>query len=521
MFIKVFNLTGLTSIMKKFPLSLLAITSTALLSSLQLAHANQCDGQLYGINAGRGDTGIVFKLDEYTQSAEAHSRAKFSSSALAHVKESNRLYYISAPRPIDYKVDVAHLDFNSTQLKSLPISGSKFKYIKLAYVDLNTNEHVEVGRTKNMYRLTYDETNNRLLGSYKNKLYTISPETAETSLLGEISGLDSDSGIWRGDMVFKNSELVLVTSSSLYTVDIDSLRATKLADHNLSSVTGAALNQQGDILLSRTSLTDLGHSNKSQLYKVNTSTGNTCHVADFPVRINDLAANFNESTTCYSAPICSVSDIPTITLTAISDSVTEGDTLSYELQLSNVFEQDVEIFVSTTQGTANTNDYRFINQVVTVPAGETSYVINIATIDNNDYSEDKAFTLNATAQSNSVGSATAPAYILNDDAQCVPENYTRINYSFVSESSSNNNDWGIKVNGQYIKLLDEHGTDGYYDVKASDSISYVLAVNGNASKLKTAFKMFWNKQYWEDQNDHDYNDFVVRVTTKPIQSECN
>ena len=135
--------------------------SVAILSSLQVAHANQCNGQLYGINAGRGDTGIIFKLDEYTQQTQAHSRAKYSSSALAHIPETNRLYYISAPRPIEYQVDVEHLGFNSTELKSLPISGSKFKYIKLAYVDVYTNDHVEVSRTSNTYRLVYEPQNKR------------------------------------------------------------------------------------------------------------------------------------------------------------------------------------------------------------------------------------------------------------------------------------------------------------------------------------------------------------------------
>ncbi|MCQ8876743.1 hemolysin [Pseudoalteromonas shioyasakiensis] len=507
--------------MKKFPLSLIALSTTAMISSFQSAHANQCDGQLYGINAGRGDTAIVFKLDEFNQDAQAHSRAKFSSSALAHVKATNRLYYVSAPRPIDYKVDVDHLDFNSTELNSLPISGSKFKYIKLAYVDLTTNEHVEVGRTKNMYRLTYDEQNNRLLGSYKNKLYQISPETAETTLLGEIKGLEGDKGIWRGDLVYKGSELVLVTSSSIYTVDIDTLTATKLSDHNLSAVTGAAINQQGEILLSKTTMTDLGHSNKSALYKVNKNTGNTCHVADFPVRINDLATNFNESSSCYAAPLCGVSDIPAITLSPVTDSVTEGNTLSYELKLSNTFEQDVEVFISTTPMTASASDYSYTNQTVVIPAGQTTHTITITTIDNDDYSDDKTFTLTATAQNNATGSISAPAYILNDDEQCIVENYTRINYSFVSEQSRNNNDWGIKVNGQYIKLLDEQGPDGYYDVKASDSITYVLAVNGDATKLKTVFKKSGNKQYWEDQSDNDFNDFVVSVSTQPIQSGCN
>ena len=70
-------------------------------------------------------------------------------------------------------------------------------------------------------------------------------------------------------------------------------------------------------------------------------------------------------------------------------------------------------------------------------------------------------------------------------------------------------------------MLDEHGASGYYDVKASDSIVYVLSVNGNANNLKTAYKASGTKQYWEDQNDRDYNDFVVNVTTQPIQKGCN
>ena len=495
--------------------------SVAILSSLQVAHANQCNGQLYGINAGRGDTGIIFKLDEYTQQTQAHSRAKYSSSALAHIPETNRLYYISAPRPIEYQVDVEHLGFNSTELKSLPISGSKFKYIKLAYVDLDTNEHVEVGRTSNMYRLVYDQQNNRLLGSYKDKLYAIDPETSETTLLGNITGLENDQGIWRGDMVFKNGELILVTSTSLYTVNVQELTATKLSDHNLTTVTGAALNQQGDIVLSRTILTDLGHSNKSELYKVNKNTGNTCHVADFPVRLNDLATNFNESVACYDAPVCTVSDIPSFTIVPIVDSVDEGSALSYKLELSNSYEQDSDIYVSTTAGTATSSDYSFSDQVITIAAGETTASFTIPTIDNDDYSETKTFTVNAIAQLNVTGSSSLPASILNDDAQCIAENYTRISYSFISENSGYNNDWGIKVNNQYIKLLDEHGASGYYDVKASDSIVYVLSVNGNANNLKTAYKASGTKQYWEDQNDRDYNDFVVNVTTQPIQKGCN
>lgn len=272
--------------------------AVALLSSLQVAQANQCTGQLYGINAGRGDTGIVFKLDEAKGMVEAHSRAEFSSSALAYVGPLNRLYYVSVPRPLEYKVDVSQLDLDDSELASLPISGSKFRYIKLAYVDLDTNEHVEVGRTANVYGLTYDSANNRLIGFYNKKLYAIDPSNAATTELGAVSGI-TDSGYWRGDLVYQGTQLILVTSKSIYNIDTNTLTATKRADHSVGSVTGASFGQQGDLLVTKTILTDLGHANKTYVYNLDINTGNSIKVASLPARINDLATS-SELTDCYT-----------------------------------------------------------------------------------------------------------------------------------------------------------------------------------------------------------------------------
>ena len=272
--------------------------AVALLSSLQVAQANQCTGQLYGINAGRGDTGIVFKLDEAKGMVEAHSRAEFSSSALAYVGPLNRLYYVSVPRPLEYKVDVSQLDLDDSELASLPISGSKFRYIKLAYVDLDTNEHVEVGRTANVYGLTYDSANNRLIGFYNKKLYSIDPTSAATTELGAVSGI-TDSGYWRGDLVYQGTQLILVTSKSIYNINTNTLTATKRADHSVGSVTGATFGQEGDLLVTKTILTDLGHANKTYVYNLDINTGNSIKVASLPVRINDLATS-SELTDCYT-----------------------------------------------------------------------------------------------------------------------------------------------------------------------------------------------------------------------------
>ena len=262
-----------------------------------IVNAN-CYGKLYGINGGRGDVGIVFSLDETTKQADIHSQALYSSAAMAYVEGTNRLYYVSAPRPTEYQLDPSALNLTPEQLASLPIKGKKFKYSRLAYLDLNTNEHVQISRTKNMYRLAYDSTTNKLFGSSSNKLYEINLETHTTTLLGTMSGYTQSSEIWRGDMVFDQGQPYIITSSSVFELDISTLGLTKRSDHNLTQVTGATLDQHGKLIVSREKINDLGHINSSELYHVDIDRGNTCLIGEFPVRLNDLAIDTSALTTC-------------------------------------------------------------------------------------------------------------------------------------------------------------------------------------------------------------------------------
>ena len=239
------------------------------------------------------------------------------------------------------------------------------------------------------------------------------------------------------------------------------------------------------------------------------------------MRLNDLTTNTSEATTCYTAPLCETDPLPNVSLSPIEDSVTEGQTLSFNVSLSNSYYQDVEVEISTIEGTATSADYSFQTQIVTFATGETDATIEIPTIDNDEYSETKAFSIHATASSNSAGSANLPAMILNDDDECVPVPHTKINYQFVSESAGYNNDWGIEVDNQFIKLLDEYGYSGSYQLPSSTHFDYALALNGNASRLTNNFRWHGQTQYWEDQNDGDYNDFVVQVWTEQIQVGCN
>ncbi|TMP44639.1 hemolysin [Pseudoalteromonas citrea] len=481
-------------------------------------YANECQGELYGINAGRGDLGLLFSLNEEAQTAQANSVAKFSSSALAFDSTSNRMYYAASPRPTEYEVDISGLAISADELAHLPIKGKKYRTTKLAYYDFTSQSHTTVGTTKSVIGMVYDSQNDVLLANSYSKLYQINKETGEAT---ELASLGSVSGKYRGDLVIKDSKLLLVTSSSTYEINRSNYSLSLLSSHGLTSVTGATLNQAGDVMISRTLINDHGHANKSQLYVLEPSTGSTCLVATVPVRLNDLATNTNQPVACYTNVQCGTVPKPTFSLQPVTDSVVEGGTLTYSATISATFNEDITVALSVTDGTTSPSDYTLTTSTVTIPAGQTSATVTIQTIDNDVHSADKTLTVNATAQTGVTGQSSAGGTIINDDEACTPQNYTRINYQFVSESSLHDNDWGVKVNGSYVKLLDEYGASGSYDVLQSSSITYVLAIKGNSNQLTTNMRQSGNVQYWEDENDSDYNDFAVRVTTQTVQKGCN
>ena len=287
--------------MKKSILSVLMVCGAVTAD----AAANSCTGELYGINSGRGHLGVVFSLDEQTQTAAIHSKAKFSSAAMAFDSTRNRLYYVSAPRALTYKLDPSALNLSDDELKDLPIKGEKYKYTKLAYVDMETNTHTEVARTSPMTRLAYDPNRDVIYGSKGTKFYVIYPDSGETQFVGNMTGYGNSSDILRGDMVVKNGEVYLVSATSIFSLDLSSLELSKKSEHGLTTVTGAALDQNGELLISREVINDQGNYNVTKLYKASIETGKTCALGTYPMRINDLALNTLKPVACYAQPTCS------------------------------------------------------------------------------------------------------------------------------------------------------------------------------------------------------------------------
>jgi len=287
--------------MKKSILSVLMVCGAVTAD----ASANSCTGELYGINSGRGHLGVVFSLDEQAQTAAIHSKAKFSSAAMAFDSTRNRLYYVSAPRALTYKLDPSSLNLSDDELKDLPIKGEKYKYTKLAYVDMETNTHTEVARTSPMTRLAYDPNRDVIYGSKGSKFYIIYPDSGETQFVGNMTGYGNSLDIFRGDMVVKNGEVYLISATSIFSLDLSTLELSKKSEHGLTTVTGAALDQNGELLISREVINDQGNHNVTKLYKASIETGKTCAMGTYPMRINDLALNTLKPVACYAQPTCS------------------------------------------------------------------------------------------------------------------------------------------------------------------------------------------------------------------------
>ncbi|RZD22568.1 hypothetical protein [Pseudoalteromonas sp. MEBiC 03485] len=287
--------------MKKSILSILMVCGAVAAD----ASANSCTGELYGINSGRGHLGFVFSIDEHTQSAAIHSKAAFSSAAIAFDSTRNRLYYVSAPRPLSYKLDVSEFNLASHELADLPIKSEKYKYTRLAYVDMDTNEHTVFSRSNSMTRLAYDPNRDVIYGSKGSKFYIISPDSGETQFVGNMTGYGNSSDILRGDMIVKNGEVYLVSATSIFSLNLSTLELTKKSEHGLTTVTGAALDQNGELIIAREVINDQGNYNITKLYKASIETGKTCAMGTYPMRINDLALNTLKPVACYTKPTCS------------------------------------------------------------------------------------------------------------------------------------------------------------------------------------------------------------------------
>ena len=297
--------------------NLLSVFALSSITLATFANANNCEGELFSINSGRGAPGVLFSLQEQEKTAKALSMAEFSSAAMAYDPTQDRMYYASSPIPFEYKVDLSELDVSDEVLAQIPVQGDRFKYSRLAYYDFATKTHHRIdGRTKSVIAMVYDAENDQLIANSYTKMYAINKEDGSATTLMHFD----DDMQYHGDLVFYGGDLYLVNSDSVYLIDRtdpQNYSMSKVSDHNLITVSGATLAQNGDILVSSNVINDHGYKNQSKLYKLNPQTGCTCLVATLPLRINDMATNTASSVSCYTQDPCNLDN----TITLLSNTI--------------------------------------------------------------------------------------------------------------------------------------------------------------------------------------------------------
>ena len=114
----------------------------------------------------------------------------------------------------------------------------------------------------------------------------------------------------------------------------------------------------------------------------------------------------------FASVVLNGASVPTIDTVSISDaSVTEGGNLEFDVSLSNGLSVDTVVTYSTADGSATTADSDYTsrtNQTLTIPAGQTSGTITVATTPDNKIEPDETLDVNlanvlATANVESTG----------------------------------------------------------------------------------------------------------------------
>ncbi|EOD78929.1 hypothetical protein D515_02436 [Grimontia indica] len=305
--------------MKKTLLSSLVLAASTF--SMSAASA-ECDGNLYTINAGRGDVGVLVNVHEglarsitrqqfHTEAvnlAEINSRALFSASAMAYDAANNRIYYASTPTPDEYYIDgVDNGEFTEQEISDLPFLHKTHKPYQLAYFDVASQTHHVVASTNfQIWRMTFDPETGALYGSDIRRLFTINTTTGEQTIIGHLD-LNIRLGGYAnwGDLIFKDGELLFVTNTRVFNVSTEDASATVKFFHYIDEITAATLDQNGEILVAAMNNNVTGHQNSTNLWVLDSTTndqnfGSQSHAGLVPMRIDAMTRVTAETDTCYA-----------------------------------------------------------------------------------------------------------------------------------------------------------------------------------------------------------------------------
>ncbi|WP_052737526.1 Ig-like domain-containing protein [Grimontia sp. AD028] len=450
--------------MKRKYLSTLIVASSMFASVASYA---QCFGNVYSMNAGRGHVGALIDIKEsasipssnYTLDAatraQIHSKALFSSSAMAYDRNTDRIYYASVPAPVTYYMDNAEVFFSEEELKNLDFHAQRTTPSTLAYFDVATQKHVEVATTRfGIYRMAFHPETGELYASDAKRLFKVSPESGEVTEIGEFP-LNARAGgftTW-GDFEFYNNELLYVTSGRTFTVDLSTADLTLKAFHFVDFVTSVTTDQNGQLIMAAKNQNVTGNINSNQLWRLKPETGEKVQVGLFPTRISAMATATSEAHTCYEKTIFPSDVVPNVDVTNIevpTSATQEGASGTVKIILSDSTQNDTQkLLINIDPVSASFADFsqnvtiQFSNDAspvnatlptdgsaleVALPEGVDSVSFNIDVTADTSTESQESFIVSAKTADSSDSAKTAEFWLKDDESAS--------NEAYVSEITS-------------------------------------------------------------------------------------
>ncbi|NGN96114.1 hypothetical protein G5S52_00145 [Grimontia sp. S25] len=415
--------------MNKKYLSSLIVVSSMFASAASYA---QCFGNVYSMNAGRGHVGALIDIKEsasfsgsnYSQDAATraliHSKALFSSSAMAYDKNTDRIYYASVPAPITYYMENAETFFTEEELKNLDFHAQRTTPSTLAYFDVATQKHVEVATTKfSIYRMAFHPETGELYASDARRLFKVAPDTGEVTEIGLFPFNTRAGGFttW-GDFEFYNNELLYVTSGRTFTVNLSNADLTLKAFHFVDFVTSVTTDQNGQLIMAAKNQNVTGNINSNQLWRLKPETGEKVQIGLFPTRISAMATVTSEQHACYEPTVFSSDELTGLDgLTVNNEPLFEGGLATLSFSLAEEANEDTTVNLSFAGSAEIAKDYQTAiklassNETVatiasdgsatfTIPAGTKDISLTIETVLDSRTEGNETLTVDAWVKSN-------------------------------------------------------------------------------------------------------------------------
>ncbi|USH03588.1 hypothetical protein K6Q96_06210 [Grimontia kaedaensis] len=480
------------------------IAGFILASVISIGAKAECYGNVYAMNAGRGHVGFMIDLQETKKLSGTYngdraikkSRAEFSTSAMAYDKNTNRIYYVSAPRPEAYYVEELGQDTSVDEFASLDFHASKLKPNQLAYFDSQTNTHTIVGNIPSVFRMAFEPATGTLYASDNRKLFTIDPSTASTTDIAEFdkptlgySGFSS----W-GDFVFYKGDLLFITNGRTFSINTSNAVAKLESFHFVDFITAATLDQNGQVLIAAKNQNVTGNINSTKLVRLNPETGEKVVVGLFPNRISAMATNTQESHECYDATIfpsernIEVSDVS-------DDTVTEGQNATFYVSLNQKLKADKDVVLAIKDNTAKVNvdysadvtiGYNGTTEDVTLNSegvsvnfepGDNIFSVVVPTVNDDNDEPAKTFTLDAWIKEDESDLKSGTGTINDNDEPSFNCNNSDKLYSYIRGS-----DIDAPFSGGIVMDCEKSTVQKYYMTsRTKGSISWKTELGGSQS----------------------------------------